>query len=177
MAKLDGPGSARQATNPAARELHLTRVFDAPRALVWKAWTDSNMVARWWGPRMFDTPVCDLDVRPGGSIRIHMRGPDGAIYPMTGLFHEVVEPERLVFTAYAFFAPDTEPILETRNTIIFEEAAGKTKLTVEVVVVKATPEAEGPLAGMEQGWSEQLDRLAETVAGESQGRGGRSPRG
>jgi len=160
------------------RELHLTRSFDAPPALVWKAWTDPHMVAHWWGPRMFDTPLCELEVRPGGAIRIHMRGPDGAIYPMTGLFHEVVEPERLVFTAYAYLAADSEPILETLNSITFEESEGKTKLAVDIVVVKATPEAEGPLSGMEQGWNEQLDRLAELVlGGESKARGAQTSRG
>src|SRR5882762_715575 len=63
------------------------------------AWTDPKQVAEWWGPHRFTNPVCDLDVRPGGAIRIHMRGPDGTVYPMTGVYQEVVEPERLVFTS------------------------------------------------------------------------------
>ena len=166
MAKNERPAGGPRASSLTSRTLHLTRLFDAPRPLVWKAWTDPKIVARWWGPRMFDTPVCEVDARPGGAIRIHMRGPDGAIYPMTGTFHEVREPERLVFTAYAFFAPDAEPILETRNTVTLEDAGGTTRLTVEVVVVMATPAAEGPLSGMEQGWNEQLDRLGEVVGGD-----------
>ena len=72
----------------------LTRVFDAPRALVWKAWTDLKMMARWFGPRGFTNPVCELDVRVGGSLRIVMRGPDGNDYPMKGVFREVIAPER-----------------------------------------------------------------------------------
>ncbi len=75
----------------------ITRTFDSPRELVFKAWTDPKHVTQWWGPHGFTNPVCELDVRPGGAIRIHMRGPDGTVYPMTGTFHEVVEPERLVF--------------------------------------------------------------------------------
>ena len=149
------------------RELHLTRVFDAPRALVFKAWTDPEMVAQWWGPRMFDTPVCEVDARSGGLITIHMRGPDGKIYPMKGIFTEVTEPERLVFTGYALMKVDGDPVLETRNTVTLSETGGKTTLTVDVVVVMATAEAEFPLAGMEQGWNEQLDRLGEHVAAQA----------
>jgi uncharacterized protein YndB with AHSA1/START domain len=86
-----------------AQELVLTRVFDAPRELVFKAWTDPQRVAQWWGPRCFTNPVCELDVRPAGAIRIHMRGPDGTVYPMTGVY-QVVEPERIVFTSAALDA-------------------------------------------------------------------------
>ena len=76
----------------------IRRTFDAPRALVWRAWTDPKMMAQWFGPRMFTTPVCELDVRVGGALRIVMRGPDGSEYPMKGIFTEVVPEERLVFT-------------------------------------------------------------------------------
>jgi uncharacterized protein YndB with AHSA1/START domain len=79
----------------------LTRVFNAPRALVWKAWTDSKMMAQWFGPRGFTNPVCELDVRVGGSLYIVMRGPDRIDYPMKGVFREVSAPERLVFTNIA----------------------------------------------------------------------------
>jgi uncharacterized protein YndB with AHSA1/START domain len=89
------------AAGQAPQELRLTRILGAPRGLVFKAWTDPEQVARWWGPRGFTNPVCELDARVGGLIRIDMRGPNGAIYPMKGLFHEVVEPERLVFTGTA----------------------------------------------------------------------------
>jgi uncharacterized protein YndB with AHSA1/START domain len=72
------------------QELVLTRVFDAPRELVFKAWTDPKQVAQRWGPRGFSNPVCELDLRPGGVFRLHMRGPDGTVYPMTGVYHEIV---------------------------------------------------------------------------------------
>jgi uncharacterized protein YndB with AHSA1/START domain len=79
----------------------VTCVFDAPRVLVWKTWTDPKMMARWFRPRGFTNPVCELDLRVGGSLRIVMRGPDGGDYPMKGVFREVIMPERLVFTNIA----------------------------------------------------------------------------
>ena len=146
------------------RELVITRVFDAPREMVWKAWTDPEHVMRWWGPKDFTNPVCELDVRPGGAILIHMRGPDGVVIPNKGVFHEIVEPERLVLTTSAFEDEEGNPQLEVLNTVTFEEQGGKTKLTLRVVVVKATPEVEGALAGMEEGWNQSLDRLAEALS-------------
>ena len=86
------------ATNAVARELVITRVFDAPLSFAFRVWTSPKHVAQWWGPHGFTNPVCELDARPGSAIRIHMCGPDGTVYPMTGVYQEVVEPERLVFT-------------------------------------------------------------------------------
>src|ERR1700733_2730137 len=87
------------ASTPNFPEVTITRVFDAPRDLVFAAWTDAKHLAKWWGPHHFTNPVCELDVRVGGAIRIDMRGPQGTVYPMTGVFHEIVPPERLVFTS------------------------------------------------------------------------------
>ena len=67
-------------------ELVLTRIFDAPRELLFKVWTDPKHVSQWWGPHGFANPICELDLRPGGTILIHMRGPDGTVYPMTGVY-------------------------------------------------------------------------------------------
>ena len=90
--------------NPATEsqwDLVLTRVFDAPRDLVWKVWTDPAHIQQWWGPKGFTNPRCEWNARSKGSIRIDMRGPDGAIYPMSGTFQELVEPERIVFFSSA----------------------------------------------------------------------------
>jgi uncharacterized protein YndB with AHSA1/START domain len=144
------------------QELITTRIFDAPREVVFRAWTDPERLKRWWGPKNFTNPVCEVDVRPGGAIRIHMRAPDGVIYPMTGTFHEVVEPERLVFTSSAL-DNHGEPLFEILNTVTFAEEGGKTKLTLRATVSKVRGEAAPHLAGMEQGWSMTLDRLAEEV--------------
>jgi uncharacterized protein YndB with AHSA1/START domain len=155
-------GKNRNAAQPADQELVLTRIFDAPRETVFKAWTDPERLQRWWGPKAFTNPVCELDPRPGGAIRIHMRGPDGAVYPMTGVYHEIVEPQRLVFTSAAL-DENGDPLFEVLNTVTFAEHQGKTKLTVHAVVVKTTAGAARYLAGMEMGWSQTLDRLATEV--------------
>ena len=86
------------------RKLTLTRTLNAPRSLVFKAWTDPKQLAQWWGPKGFTNPVCELDLRVNGEIRIDMRAPDGKVYPMAGAYREIVEPERLVFTAAALDA-------------------------------------------------------------------------
>src|SRR5579871_3749344 len=134
------------ATGPAEREFVIARVFEAPRALVFKAWTDPKHMAQWWGPRGFTNPVCELDVRPGGAWRIVMRGPDGALHPTKGVYREVVEPERLVMTInhselsdewHDLVNPNRDkakgkPGLEGVMTVMFEEFDGRTKLTVRV---------------------------------------------
>jgi len=80
------------------REIVLTRVFDAPRELVWEAWTDPKHVVHWWGPRGFTTTIEKMDVRPGGVWKHVMHGPDGTDYPNSSVFKEVVKPERIVYS-------------------------------------------------------------------------------
>jgi len=150
-------------SSEALPKLVLTRVFAAPRALVFQAWTDPRHMARWWGPKGFSNPVCEMDVQAGGRIRIDMRAPDGTVYPMTGMFREVVAPERLVFVCYAIPDNDGNPRLEVVNTVTFAERAGKTTLTLQAVVVNAAPGTETALDGMETGWTQSLDRLADIV--------------
>jgi uncharacterized protein YndB with AHSA1/START domain len=145
-------------------ELTLTRSFDAPRALVFKMWTDPKHLARWWGPRGFTNPVCEVDARPGGKLRIHMRAPDGTVYPMTGTFREIVTPERIVFVAVAE-DHDGNPLLESLTTVTFAEHGGRTTLTVHARAVGIAPVAGRMLEGMQAGWTQSLERLAEVVAG------------
>jgi len=141
------------------RTLTLTRVLNAPRSLVFKLWTDPLHLGQWWGPAGFTNPVCELDLRVHGEIRIDMRAPDGAIYPMAGAFREIVEPERLVFTAAAL-NQNGKPYFENLNTVTFDEFEGnRTLLTVHVQVLWSSPEAEPALSGMSMGWSMTLDRL------------------
>jgi uncharacterized protein YndB with AHSA1/START domain len=147
----------------AKREITITRIFDAPRELVFKAWTDPKQMAQWWGPHGFTNPVCELDVRPGGAIRIHMRGPDGVVYPMTGTFREIAAPERLVFTAIAEDQAGN-PLLEAHTAVSFEEQGGKTKVTVHARAVGIAPIAAQMLEGMQAGWTQSLERLAELGA-------------
>jgi len=140
------------------KELVLTRVFNAPRERVWKAWTETRQLAQWWGPAGFTNPLCEADVRPGGVLRIDMRGPDGTVYPMTGVYREVVAPERLVFTVSALDEKG-RPIFEVLNTVTFAKQDGKTRLTVRAQVVKKTAGADAYLKGMEEGWSQSFERL------------------
>src|SRR5436309_7085220 len=85
----DAMPAKSQTTPLATRELTITRVFDAPRALVFKMWTEPAHMAQWWGPHGFTNPVCEMDVRAGGRLRIVMRAPDGVEYPMSGTFREI----------------------------------------------------------------------------------------
>ena len=141
----------------------ITRVFDAPRALVWRAWTDPKMMAQWFGPRCFTSPVVELDVRVGGKLRIVMRGPDGADYPMKGVFTEVVEPERLVFTNIPV-DKDGSHLMEGETVVTFTEQGRKTELVVKSHAVGLVPFAPQMLAGMEAGWTQSIDKLEELVA-------------
>jgi uncharacterized protein YndB with AHSA1/START domain len=143
-------------------ELTVTHIFDAPRELVFKVWTDPSHLARWWGPKGFTNPVCEIDVRPGGAIRIHMRGPDGSVYPMTGVYQEIVEPERLVFVSAALDKKG-DPLFEVLTTVVFEEVGGSTKLTMHAIPSKIRPEGAPHIAGMEEGWKQSFVRLDEYV--------------
>jgi uncharacterized protein YndB with AHSA1/START domain len=118
VTKIDARTNAT--ANVAEREVVITRVFDAPRGLVFKAWTDPEHMARWWGPTGFTNTICELDARVGGAWRIVMRSPAGIEYPCGGVYREIVERERLVFTN---IATDNEgnPVLDGLTTVIFAE--------------------------------------------------------
>lgn len=155
--------SARNARISATKEssewdLVMTRVFDAPRDVVFKAWTDTRQVAQWWGPNGFTNPVCELDVREGGAMRIEMRAPNGVVYPMTGVFEEIAAAERLVFISSALDDKGNS-MFAVLNTVTFVEQHGKTELTLQARVIKATAQAPQYLQGMRAGWTQSLDRL------------------
>ena len=148
---------------PEHRELTLVRVYAAPRALVFKAFTDPVHLARWWGPHGFSNPVCEFDARPGGALRIHMRAPDGTIYIAVGSVLEIIAPARLVFTIAALNG-DGSVRLENLTTISLADRADGTELTLNVRVLQATAAAAANLAGMQVGWSQSLERLGDLVA-------------
>jgi uncharacterized protein YndB with AHSA1/START domain len=149
---------AQTATDAAERELVLTRIVDAPRELVFRMWTDPVHLAKWWGPRDFTNPVCEIDFRPGGALRIVMRAPDGTNYPMGGNFREIVAPERLVFSNCALDR-DGNVLLDGLTTVTFAEQGGKTKLTVQTRATALVPAAARYLEGMQAGWEQTLDGL------------------
>ena len=153
----------QQTMDSTPRELTLTRIFDASRELVWQAWTNPEYVAQWWGPHGFTAPLCQWDAHPGKAILVHMHGPKGSPFdfdmPMGGEFLEVRAPERLVFITNAMPDETGKPQLEVRNTVTFEEDNGKTKVTLQAVVLRSTPAVAGAIAGMEQGWTQSLEKL------------------
>lgn len=143
--------------------VEIVRVFDAPRSLVWQAWTDPKMLAQWFGPRGFTSTVPELDLRVGGAFRIVMHGPDGNDYPMKGAFREIVPPERLV---YSFIAVDRDGnhLLEGETVATLTEKAGKTTLTLKAHAVGLVPIAVQMLAGMNAGWTQSIDKLQELLS-------------
>jgi uncharacterized protein YndB with AHSA1/START domain len=143
-------------------EMSLTRRVAAPPGVVFRAWTDAKHLKEWWGPKGFTNPVCEVDARVGGAIQIHMRAPDGVVYPMTGRFVEIDRPHRLVF-ATAALDGEGRAMFEVLNTVAFTEVDGGTEISLVARVTSTTPAAPQYLAGMSQGWSQSLDRLAVLV--------------
>lgn len=147
-------------------ELRITRVYDAPVALVWEAWTDPEQVAQWWGPRGFTLTTHSKDLRPGGHWTYTMHGPDGVDYPNKTIYFEV-EPQRKL--VYDHGGHDDRPPL-FRVTALFSESGGKT--TLDMTMKLATPEAAEEMHQFikkANGYS-TWDRLAEYLAKESRGR-------
>jgi uncharacterized protein YndB with AHSA1/START domain len=151
----------------------ITRVFDAPRELVWKAWTDPKYVMQWWGPKGFTAPVCEIDFRVGGKYLLSMRAPDGWEGWNSGEYYEIVPYEKIVSSMYFSdskgnrIEPEElgiklEAIDDAHNVILFEDIGnGQTKLTFIGNETMQNAIETGQL----EGWAEQLDKLAAVVAG------------
>lgn len=140
-------------------EIVITRIFDAPRELVFEAYTDPSLVPKWWGPRNLTTAVDKMDVRPGGVWRFVQRDPDSNEYAFNGVYKEIVSPERLVYT-FEFEGMPGHVLLET---VTFEEEDDKTKLT-DKAHYKTLEDLEGMLqSGMESGATETMDRFGELL--------------
>lgn len=138
-------------------ELVITRVLDAPPMLVYKVWTEPEHMVRWMGPKGFTAPSAKLDVREGGQYRALIRSPEGKDYWFHGVYREVVENKRLVFT-FAW-EEDGERGSENLITITFTEENGKTRMTFKQAPFQSIEERDGH----EGGWSEALDKLAAYV--------------
>jgi uncharacterized protein YndB with AHSA1/START domain len=152
------------------KELHITRMFNAPVEMVWNAWTDPEHLMRWWGPKNFSAPVCKLDFRVGGTYHFCMRSPEGQDFWTTGIFREIIFLKKIVYTdsfadadgnvvpaSYYNMAEDFP--LELLVTLTFEAVDGRTKLTLLHEGMPAG-EMHEMTAG---GWNEMLDKLAETL--------------
>jgi uncharacterized protein YndB with AHSA1/START domain len=139
------------------RELIVTRVFNAPRSLVFEAWTKPEHLAHWWGPKGFTLPSCELDFRPGGTYRLCMRSPEGQDLWVRGVYREIVVPARIVWTSRREEEPGSEKLM----TITFEDEGGKTRVTVRQAPFLTVADRDGAV----RGWTESLERLAIHVGG------------
>ena len=154
----------------------ITRVFDAPRELVWKAWTDPKYVMQWWGPKGFTSPVCKMDFRVGGKFLFCMRTPDGQEGWNAGEYHEIVPHEKIVYSMYfsdpkgnkvapEHYGIEHEAIDGAHDVVTFEDLGnGKTKLTF---IGNETTES-AKESGQVEGWNQILDKIAAVIAGLAQ---------
>ena len=151
-------GTLKVAT-PSDREIQMTRVFDAPRHLVFDAFSKPELLKRWFGPRGFSLVVCEVDLKVGGGFRFVLRGPDGKDMGMRGVYREIVRPERSVHMESFDDFPG-----EAQVTSVFVEKDGKTTLTVTVLYPSQEVRDAVVQSGMEHGAAESYDRLAELLA-------------
>src|SRR5439155_22798199 len=148
-----------QVTTPADREIVMTRVFDAPRNLVWDAFTKPELLKRWFGPRGWSMVACEVDLRVGGGFRFVLRGPDGRDMGMRGVYREIVAPERSVHTESFDDFPG-----ESLVTSVLVEDGGRTTLRATVLYPSQEIRDAVIKSGMEHGAAESYDKLAELLA-------------
>jgi uncharacterized protein YndB with AHSA1/START domain len=147
-------------TTPTDREIHIERIFDAPRDKVFAAFTNPELIPEWWGPRDTTTIVDEMDVRPGGSWRFVGRSADGSETAFRGTYREITAPERIVQT----FEWEGMPGHVAVETAVFEDLGDRTRL-VATSLFHTTEERDGMLhSGMEGGMNETYDRLDEVLA-------------
>ncbi|HVK19492.1 MAG TPA: SRPBCC family protein [Fimbriiglobus sp.] len=154
--------TARPEPATSDREIVQSRVYDAPRELVFAAWTDPKHVTHWWGPRGFTTTTHEMDVRPGGVWRFVMHGPDGTDYKNRIIYLEVAPPERLAYKHAG--EEDTEGV-KFHTTVTFADRGGKTELTMRMVFETAAERNHVvEKYGAVEGGKQTLERLAEFLA-------------
>jgi len=146
---------------PEKHEIIMTRIFDAPRERVFKAYTDPNLIPQWWGPKRYTTTVDKMEVKPGGIWRFVQRDESGNQFAFRGVYHEITSPERLVYT----FEFEGMPGHILLATVTFEELSdGRTKLTDSSVFQSVADRDAMLRTDMEEGASESMDRFAELLA-------------
>jgi uncharacterized protein YndB with AHSA1/START domain len=150
-------------TTPENRELSITRLIDAPRAKIYQAWTDPELLKQWFAPHPYTTVTAEMDVRPGGRSLMVMRGPDGTEIPCPGVYLEVVENERLVTTdAYtSAWVPSPKPFMTLILT--FADEDGKTRYTARVLHWSVADREAHEKMGFHQGWGQCADQLTALV--------------
>ena len=151
--------ATRWAADTAERELTITRLFQAPRHLVFDAWTRDDHIARWWGPRDFTVPSCEIDARPGGAYRACLRSPQGTDYRLQGTYREIARPHRLVFT-FAWEDERGRPKHETLCTVTFADQGEATLMTFHQALFDSMDDRDSHHGG----WSEAIDKLEALLA-------------
>ena len=147
------------ASATADREISATRVFDAPRELVWKVWTEPEHIAKWWGPDGFTNTVHKMNVRPGGVFSLTMHGPDGTDYPNRIIFIEIIKPKLLVYTHNS--GKENDPG-QFEVTVNFDAEGGKTKLSMRAIFkTKEMRDFHAEKYGAIEGMHQHLGRLKE----------------
>ena len=146
-------------TTPTDREIVLTRVFDAPRRLVWDAFSKPELLARWFGPRGWTMAVCEVDHRVGGGFRFVLQGPDGRQMGMRGVYRELTPPEKSVHIE----SFDDFPGSDSEVTAVLTEEGGKTIFTATILYGSKEVRDAVVKSGMEHGAAESYDRLAEVL--------------
>lgn len=146
--------------------LLFTYHLNARREQVYTAWTDTALIAQWWGPHGFTTPVCTLDLKPGGDLYLEMRSPEGELFPCRSTFHEIVENEKLVYTdvaepnaAWGEAGPPPTAVV----TVLFEDAEDQTKLSIHSQFDSDADRDKMESIGVEDGWKQSIERLAELL--------------
>ena len=164
------------------KDIVIERIFDAPRELVWKAWTDPEMVMKWWGPEGFTAPSAKVDLKVGGKYTYAMKGPEGSqwdkVMHSSGIYKEIVPNEKIVVTDYfsdengnkmnpADFGQDPSFPSEMEVIITFEDMGdGKTKLTITYPKPETEEQYQGMLkSGMKEGWNSSLNKFEEALKG------------
>jgi uncharacterized protein YndB with AHSA1/START domain len=147
-----------EVTTPTDREIVLTRVFDAPRRLVFDAFTKPDLLKRWFGPRGWSLVVCEVDFKVGGTFRFVLRGPDGKEMGMRGVYREIVAPERSVHTESFDDYPG-----ESQVTTVLVEQSGRTTLTATVLYPSQEIRDIVIKSGMEHGAAESYDKMADLL--------------
>ncbi len=149
--------SEQPTPGPGTPTIEITRIFDAPLALVWQVWTDPVHVKEWFGPHGFTTPVYEADLRTGGIMRYHMRAPDGSVFPSEGRFEEVVPHERIVVVGTVEIAGNV--VFTARTEARFSEANGRTTIAIRQTYTNVSPVGQQAIAGASVGWAQQFERF------------------
>jgi uncharacterized protein YndB with AHSA1/START domain len=153
-------------TEPAGtRELTLTRMIDAPQALVYQAFTDPAMMTQWWGPHGFTNTECAIDAQPKGKWKINMSSPEFPNHWCNGSFVETKPNEKIVFISRGFLDANDRAGIESRNTVTLENVDGKTRLTLHITLMHLDEQLQLAWEGSAEGWSQSLEKLNATVYG------------